>query len=123
MSLQQFARSTVFFDAVELEHTTSIDFQTVGGWAPVKTIKYGLSGFSPAGGHVTVKVGFAVPIGGPEAEFQPKCVNGEIVALQIPIGSKDYLGNGQILNVDFSQSTDKELIGSFEWMGEIAPLQ
>ena len=123
MALQQFARSTVFFDGVELEHTTSIDFQTVGGWQPVKTIKYGLSGFSPAGGHVTVKIGFAVPIGGTEASFQQKCIAGDIVSLQIPVGAKDYLGNGQIMSVDFSQSTDKELVGSFEWMGEIAPLQ
>lgn len=123
MALTQYARSTLFFDGVELEHITSLEHKTNGGWVPVKTLKKGLSGFSPTGGHVEIRVGVAIPIGGPEAEFQPKCINGETVTLQMPIGSKDYIGEGQIMNADFSQSTDKELIGSFDWMGEVAPLQ
>lgn len=123
MAQQQFARGTLFFDGVELETTTSIGHETHGGWAPVRTIKFGLSGFCPTGGHCTCNVGFAVPLGGTEAAYQEKCVEGAIVALQLTIGGKDYLGNGQILNVKFDQSTDKELTGSFDWMGEIAPLQ
>lgn len=123
MAQQQFARSTVYFNGIELETISSINHETHGGFIPVRTIKWGLAGFSPSGGHCTAKIDFAVPVGGTEAAFQEMCVDGETVALQIPIGGKDYLGNGTIQNVTFNQSTDKELTGSFDWMGEIAKLQ
>lgn len=123
MALQDYARSTIYFNGTELKEVMSIDVATQGGWVPVRTLSKGLAGFSGTGGSVTIKVSFAVPLGGPEANFQKKCVQGEIVSLQVPIGGIDYIGNGKVLSVDFSQSTDKELIGSFDWMGEPSPME
>lgn len=123
MGLQQFARSGVYYNQSLLETVQSVDLKTDAGWIPVKTLLKGLSGFTNAGGMVTIKVEVAIPIGGPEAPFQPDSIDGNIVILQVPIGAKDYLGNGQVTESDFSQSTDKELKGSFTWVGELKKIE
>lgn len=123
MALQDYAKLVVLLDGTEIEEVTNIDLKTNGGWMPVKTLKKGLTGFSKSSGEVTLNVQFTVPLGGPEVNFQSKCIEGEYVTMQVGIGAIDYVGNGKIMNVDISQSTDKEISGSFSWMGEVNKMQ
>jgi|SRR6478752_6523553 len=123
MALQDYARLAIYMDTNLLEQITSLHHTTNSGNQRVDLLNTGLSGFTPGSGDCTIEIGFAVPAGGTEEEFQEKCANKDFVVLQMPIGRKDFIGNGKIDTVSFSQSVNGSLEGSLTWIGEIAPLQ
>ena len=79
----------------------------------------GLGGFTPGSGMCSIEINFVVPIGGTEEQFQEDCANGAFVTLQVPVGNKDYIGKGKIMEVKISQSTNAVTEGSFTWEGPL----
>jgi hypothetical protein len=81
----------------------------------------GLGGFSSGSGAVTIEVGFAVPIGGTEFDFQQDCANRAYVDFQVFVGRHSYAGKGKIENVSISRSSGASTEGTFTWTGELRP--
>lgn len=121
--LQDGAQLRVFYNGRSLDWITSIEMSTESGQQPIDVLRYGLAGFTPAAGRVTISLGYAVPRGGTEEEFQETCAKGEYVTFQIGQGSKDYIGRGKIMNNRVGQSTGANTEGSLEWMGPLKPLE
>lgn len=123
MALNDYARLACLYNGNPLTQLTSLNLTTNSGQQRVDLMNEGLGGFTPGPGDVTIEVGFAVPIGGTEDEFQEDCANGAFVTLQVPIGRKDYIGLGKIMNVSISGSTGANVEGTFSWTGELKALQ
>jgi len=121
-TLQDHARLAIFIEGTYMVEMTSIEITTNSGQQRVDTLE-GLAGFTPGSGDVTVTCGFAIPIGGQEYPFQETCADGSYVAIQIPIGAKDYVGKGKFQDVGISQSVNANTEGTFTWVGELTPLQ
>lgn len=122
MALEDFAKLGVFYNGNALTKVTSISLDTNSGEQRIDLLNEGLAGFTPGSGDCTIEVGFVVPIGGTEDEFQEDCATGTYVTLQVPVGRKSYIGRGKIQSVKISQSTNANVEGSFTWMGEVKPL-
>jgi hypothetical protein len=118
-----FAKLACFYNGSYLAYITSLEITTESGQQRVELMNEGLAGFTPGSGSVTISIGFAIPIGGTEQTYQEDCAAGAYVTLQIPIGGKDYIGTGKLTSVRMSQSTGANSEGSFEWSGELLPLQ
>ncbi len=123
MALNDYARLACLYNGNPLTQLTSLHHTTNSGQQRVDLMNEGLGGFTPGPGDCTIEVGFAVPIGGTEDEFQEDCANGAFVTLQVPIGRKDYIGLGKIMNVSISGSTGANVEGTFSWTGELKALQ
>ena len=121
-ALQDHARLALFVAQTYMVEMTSIELTTNSGQQRVDTLE-GVAGFTPGSGDCTVSCGFAVPIGGQEYPFQETCADGSYVTLQIPIGDKDYIGNGKFMDVSINQSVNANTEGTFTWAGELTPLQ
>lgn len=122
MAVQDYANLSVFYNGNPLTQITSIAFTTQSGQQRVELLNQGVGGFTPGSGSVEIEVGFVVPIGGTEDTFQEDCSNGTFVTLQVPIGAKDYIGRGKIMEVKISQSTNAVTEGSFNWTGQLKPI-
>ncbi len=123
MALQDYARLGAFYNGNALTQLTSVSIVTNSGNQRVDLMNEGLGGFTPGPGDITIEIGFAVPIGGTEDEFQEDCANRAFVTLQIPIGRKYYIGRGKIESVSISGSAGANVEGSFTWTGELKPLE
>jgi hypothetical protein len=124
MAVQQdYARLACFVDGSLVEQITSISITTNSGNQRVDLLNEGLGGFTPGSGDVTIELGFVVPIGGTEEEYQEKCARRDFVVMQVPIGRKDYVGKGKIETVAISQSVNAAVEGTLTWIGELAPLE
>jgi hypothetical protein len=115
--MQDHAIGVIFFDGNPLTEITSIERTTESGQQRIDTIQ-GLAGWTPGPGSVAITVGYAIPIGGTEDEFQEKCVVGSYVTIQLGWGPKAYVGTGKILRDKTSQSASASAEGSFDWEGE-----
>jgi hypothetical protein len=120
---QDYARLAVFYNDNLLTQVTSISLTTNSGNQRVDLLNEGLGGFTPGSGDCTIEVGFVVPAGGLEEEFQQHCADREFVKMQVPVGSKDYVGKGKLDTVSISQSVNASVEGSFTWIGELAALE
>lgn len=123
MALQDYARLGVFYNGSAITQLTSLGHTTNSGQQRVDLMNEGLGGFTPGPGDCTVDVGFAVPIGGTEFNFQEDCANGAFVTLQVPVGRKYYIGEGKIMTVSISGSTGANVEGTFNWVGELKPME
>lgn len=123
MAMQDYGRLGVFYNDSLLTQVTSINHTTTSGNQRVDLLNEGLGGFTPGSGECSIEVGFVVPAGGTEEEFQQDCANRAFVKMQIPIGSKDYIGTGKLETVSFQQSVNGTLEGTLNWIGELAPLE
>ena len=122
MALVEHARLAILIDQTYLVEMTSIEMVTNSGQQRVDTLE-GLAGFSPGSGDVSVSGNFAIPIGGTEYPFQENCTNGVYTTVQIPIGAKNYVGTGKFMDVNVSQSVNGSVEGSFNWTGELKPIE
>ncbi len=122
MALQDFAKLGIFYNGNALTKVTSISLDTNSGEQRIDLLNEGLAGFTPGSGDCSIEVGFVVPIGGLEDEFQEDCATGTYVTLQVPVGRKSFIGRGKLQSVKISQSTNANVEGSFSWMGELKPL-
>ena len=68
---------------------------------------------------VTIEIGFAVPIGGQEFDFQQACANRAYVDMQVFIGRNSYAGRGKIETVNISQSVGGTTEGTLTFTGEL----
>lgn len=123
MAVQDYAKLTVFYNQNALTQITSISHSTESGQQRVDLLNEGVGGFTPGSGSCEVEVGFVVPIGGLEDTFQEDCANGSYVTVQIPIGSKDYIGRGKLMSVKISQSVGAVTEGTWTWTGQLKPIE
>ncbi len=117
-----YARLAVFYNSNALTQVTSIALNTESGQQRVDLLNEGLGGWTPGSGSVSIEIGFVIPIGGQEDEFQEDCANGTYVTMQIPVGRKSYIGKGKVTSVKISQSTNASTEGSLTFEGELKPL-
>jgi hypothetical protein len=122
MALQDHAIGRCFFDGNPLTEVTSLERTTESGQQRIDTLE-GLAGFSPGPGSVSCTIGYAIPIGGTEDEFQEKCVDGAYVMIQLGWGPKAYVGIGKIITDKTSQSATAAAEGSFDWVGEFKKIE
>jgi hypothetical protein len=123
MALSDYARPTAFYNGSPITQLTSLGMTTNSGQQRVDLLGEGLAGFTPGPGDVTISVGFAVPVGGLEFDYQQDCAAGEYVTMQFSLGRQYYIGQGKIQSVEASGSTGANTEGSFEWMGELKPFE
>lgn len=121
-TLQDHARLPAFINGTYLIEVTQIGMRTNSGQLEVVTLE-GLVGFSEGAGSVEITLGFAIPIGGTEAEFQEQCAEGSYVTMQIGVGSKSYNGVGKIIDCEIGQSTNSASEGTIRWVGEKKKIQ
>ncbi len=119
---QDYARLPVFYNQAYLVQITSVSHTTDAGQQPVNLLNEGLGGFTPGTGKCTMKIDFAIPIGGTEVPYQQDCANGAYVTLQLGVGPVSYIGTGKIQTVDIGQSTGAAAQGTANWEGELKPM-
>lgn len=122
-TLQDYAKLPVFYNGTRLLQITSVKLTTNSGQQRVDLLNEGLGGFTPGSGDVTIDIGFVIPIGGPEADYQQDCQRGSYVTLQVGVGRVGYIGRGKIMNCDIGQSVNASSEGSFQWVGQTKPLE
>lgn len=122
-TLQDHARLVLFVDQVVMIEVTSIQITTNSGQNRVDLLNEGLAGFTPGSGDVSLQIGFAVPKGGQEYDWQQKCANGEYVTMQVRIGKDNYAGLGKILDVSINQTVNASVEGTANWLGELKAVQ
>lgn len=122
MALVDHARIKVLFNQISLVEVTSISQTTNSGQQRVDTLE-GLAGFTPGSGDVSIDLGYAIPISGPEIDFQGICARGEYCTAQVVIGPKQYRGTGKVMDVTESQSVNANSEGSLSWVGELKAME
>lgn len=122
MALQDYAALRTFYNGSPITQTTSVSISTESGNIRMELLE-GLGGFSNGSGVVTVEVGFSVPIGGTEFDFQGDCQRRAFVDLQVFVGRQSYAGRGKLDNVNISFSTGAAVEGTFTWSGEFLPFE
>lgn len=123
MALQDYSKLAVFINGNLLSQVTSINHVTNSGNIRIDLLNEGLAGFTPGSGDCTLELGFVVPAGGPEENFQGICQAREFVDVQVSLGSLDYAGRGKFENVNVSQSVNASVEGTVSWTGEFAPFE
>lgn len=123
MALSDYARPGTFYQGNPLTQVTSLSHVTNSGNQRVDLLTEGLGGFTPGPGDCTIEVGFAVPTGGLEEDFQQDCANRAFVTMQFSIGGQYYIGQGKIDTVSISGSVGSNTEGSFTWIGELKPFE
>jgi hypothetical protein len=122
LALQDYAQLKGFYNGSPITQITSLGIQTESGIIRVELME-GLGGFSSGSGAVSIEVGFSVPIGGMEFEFQQDCANEAYVDFQVFIGRHSYAGRGKLESVNITGSTGSATEGTFTWTGEIKPFE
>lgn len=122
-ALQDHARLALFVDQTYQVEITSISMTTNSGQQRVDLLNEGLGGFTPGSGDVSLRLGFAVPVGGQDYPWQQKCANGEYVTMQVIVGAEQYAGLGKILDVEISQSVNGNTEGTANWLGQLETLK
>jgi hypothetical protein len=107
-------------EAPSTQHT-SLKKTTTSGDQPVQLLETGLAGFTPGGGEVVIEIGYAIPIGGPEFDFESMAAHREEVSMQFWQGAKNYSGVGRIMEGSVSQSTGANAEGTATWRGPLKP--
>ncbi len=121
-TLQDYASLKGFYNGSPITQITSLGIQTEAGVQRMELLE-GLGGYTGGSGAVTIEVGFAVPIGGMEFEFQQDCANRAFVDLQVFVGRNSYAGRGKLENVNISQSAGSSTEGTFSWTGDLKPFE
>lgn len=123
MALQDHATVVVIVNGNPIENITRCSITTDSGQQRVDVIKQGLAGFTPGTGSVKVSLGYTIPIGGAEFDYQENCADGAYVKMQVGRANKDYIGLGKILTNEESQSVGASMEGTIEWEGELKALK
>jgi hypothetical protein len=119
VATQDYAEIKGLFNGSPAIQVTSLGIQTESGIQPVQLLNEGLGGFTNGSGLVTIEVGFVVPIGGQEFDFQQICARREYCTWQFFVGRNSYNGKGKINNVNITQSTDAVTSGTLTWTGPL----
>ncbi len=122
VSVQDYAQLKGLFNGSPMIQLTSLGVNTEAGLQPVQLLHEGLGGYTSGSGSVTIEVGFVVPIGGQEFDFQGICAREEYCNLQVFCGRQSYSGKGKINTVNINQSVDQVASGTFTWTGPKKPM-
>jgi hypothetical protein len=114
---QDYAALKGLFNGSPMLQVTSLAINTESGLQPVQLLHEGIGGYTTGSGSVTIEVGFVVPIGGQEFDFQGVCARGEFCTLQVFVGRQSYSGKGKINTVNITQSVDQVASGTFTFTG------
>ncbi len=120
---QDYAQLKGFYNGSPIINITSLSVNTEAGNQRVELMGEGLGGWTTGSGAVTVEVGFVVPIGGQEFDFQQDCATHAFVDLQVFVGRNSYAGRGKLDSVNISQGTGAVTEGTFTWSGELKPFE
>lgn len=113
-----YAQLKGFYNGSPITQITSLSINTEAGNQRVELMGEGLGGWTSGVGSITIEVGFVIPIGGQEFDFQQDCALRAFVTLQVDVGGHTYAGVGKIESVNISQGTSATTEGSFTWSGE-----
>lgn len=116
------ARLQIYFDGTKIKSATAITISTDGGKTPVYTLDSGLIGFSLGSGQITGTVEYAKPAGGNEYPFQPKACSDETVTVQVVLGLEHFVGEGQIMTDEQSQTVNAASAGTCTFTAEKQPI-
>ena len=119
LKLQDHLRLKLLVNGVSQIETSSISVEFDSGAQRVDTLE-GLAGKTPGSGSVTINVTSAVPIGGPEFDYEGACVRGDYVDMQVPFGAESYIGTGWFQTAQVSQSVNANTEIQFTWIGQFA---
>jgi hypothetical protein len=117
-----YAQLKAFYNGSPITQITSCSLNTEAGNQRVELMGEGLGGWTTGSGACTIEIGFVIPIGGQEFDYQQDCANHAFVDMQIFIGRNSYAGRGKISSHSVSQGTGAVTEGTFTWDGELKPL-
>jgi hypothetical protein len=120
--LQDHLRLTCLVDGKRQLELSKIDGKLVTKSQAIETLE-GLVGKTPGSGQVTVNLSGAIPASGPEFDYWSAAAKGTYHTIQIPVGSKSYIGNGWFDDSDLTQSVNGPAEISATWIGTMAPLR
>lgn len=121
MAMQDYATLKVFLNGSPITQLTSISKSQSNGQQRIDLLNEGLGGFTPGPGEVTIEIGYPIPIGGPEFDYDGMNARAEFVDMQLFQGRFSYAGRGKITETRVSQSTGAAAEGSATWVGELKP--
>lgn len=121
--MEDFSNLSVVVDGDYLAKVTGVQKRTESGQLAVDLLNEGLGGFTPGSGRVRITISYSVPIGGAEFDFATAVAEGEYHTVQVPVGSKTYVGLGKFIDDDLGQSTNSSTEGSVSWEGELKKMQ
>lgn len=102
---------------------TSISKTTESGQLEIFTLARGLAGFSPGQGKCTIGLGYTIPVGGFEFNFDEAVANGTPVTVQLWVGPHSYNGNGKFTQGELSQSVGGASAGTVTFTGSLGALK
>lgn len=117
--LQDYAQLKVFINDAPITQIKSASRKTDAGLIEINLMNEGLGGFSHGAGSMKIDVGFTVPIGGPEYDYEGMAARKEFVTMQVWAGTSIYSGKGKLSNVEISQSEGQATEGTMSWTGEL----
>ncbi len=119
MALADHLRLKLLVDGVFQIKLSTIRMSFDSGAQEVDTLE-GLAGKTPGSGKVKITGTGAVPLGGPEFDYLTAVQEGSYHSLQVPFGTKSYIGNGWFGTAELGQSTNQSTEIQFEWTGEFS---
>jgi len=120
--LQDHLRLALLIQGVFQVKPSSIECEWDSGAQRVDTLE-GLAGKTPGSGNFTINATGAVPTSGPEYDYFTACQDGRYVDMQVPFGTKSYIGNGWFQTAGIGQSVGQNTEFKFQWVGEFAKLK
>lgn len=96
--------------------TTQLSVKFDGKNQTLETLE-GVIGKTPGAGEVTITATGVVPVGGFEFDYTSAVQQGTYHDMQVPFGSKSYIGNGYFNEAEVNQSVGKPTEISFTWLG------
>jgi hypothetical protein len=123
MAQTVYANLYAFYNGSRLKQLTSAAMTTNSGDIRVDLLNEGLGGFSEGSGDVTIELGFAVPIGGTEVDYQGDSANHRDVVMQFQSGGKVYTGTGRITSTNISQNVNSATEGTASWTGPLSEMR
>lgn len=116
---QDYAQLKVFYNGSPIIQITSCTLTTESGNQRVDLMGEGLGGWTTGSGACTIEIGFVIPIGGLEFDYQQDAANHNFVDMQVFVGRNNYAGRGKIDTVSITQDTGTVSSGSFTFNGEL----
>lgn len=120
--VQDHLRLTALVDGKRQTELTKINGKLVTNSQAIETLE-GLAGKTPGSGRVTISLTSAIPASGLEFDYWSTAAKGTYHTVQIPVGSKSYIGKGWFDEVELDQSVNGGAEVSCTWIGTIAPLR
>ncbi len=119
---QDHLRTTLLVDGKRQLEVNKQNLKLASNNQPVETFE-GLVGKTPGSGRTTVSATAAIPASGPEFDYWTECVKGTYHTIQVPLGTKSFIGNGWFDDVEIDQSVNGAAEISFTWIGAFTALK